>query len=460
MESEMVKRVSKAKGFAAGLIFLGGLAALLPSAASAETSNPDFIATSGPDVTIYDLSGTTNYGSAAGIRGYSVGTTSCNIGDKPLNWCDNGGGCGLGTTSQDHPVIGQNMYRLKDGRFQQIGASWLKHGFTSLNNQAAGCGSGNCVDPPLGGSQLGVGCTDPYGSGLNGSRPLGRKSEVNPTSGAFPFPPGGGGSSAAVWNQRLAVAESDLDPALNTGAVYYIEGQYIAPDDAVAGNGLNNAAYRRVTVSAGTFNLNMAASTVRERAAIQVWPTVDPAVELINVDTPSTPVERFHVARKVTDLGNGTWHYEYAVHNMNSNRAADRLTITFGDGGTTFSNLGFHDVNAHSNEPYDTTDWESSTTSNTISWAAPFFTPSQNANALRWATMYNFWFDANRPPEQIAIHTLDLFETGSPAALLFWETKQEAPLFADGFESGDIGGWGAARPAGPSPGPHGNTAAP
>jgi hypothetical protein len=399
--------------------------------------------TTGADVTVFEFPGTTNYGVSGGIRGYSVGTTSCNVGDTPLNWCDQSGGCGSGTTSADHPVIGQNIYRLKSGRFDQIGASWLKHGFVSLNTSAAGCGDGSCASPPLGGNQLGVGCTDPYGSSLNGSRPLGRRSEVNATTGVFPMPEGGGGSTATVWNQRAAVAEADLDAALNPGARYFIEGQYIAPDDAQSGNGLNNASYREVTVEAVTFNLVNAFGTVRQKAAIEVWPVIDPTVELLNVDVPSVPIERFHVARKVTNPGPGVWHYEYAVHNMNSDRSADRLAIRF-FGATTFENIGFHDVNAHSNEPYDTADWGNTVTADELAWDSPAFSPAENANAIRWANMYNFWFDADRPPTEIATHVLGLFKAGTPGEVEF--LTHSNVIFLDGFASGDSTAWSLSQP--------------
>lgn len=418
-------------------------ALLAAGAAALLGPDPATAGTTGPDVTVYNLSDTINYGSSGGVRGYSVGTTSCNIGDTPLNWCDASGGCGDGTTSADHPVIGQNIYRLKSGRFDQIGASWLKHGFVSLNNSATGCGDGSCAPPPLGGNQLGVGCVDPYVASLNGSRPMGRKSEVDATTGVYPMPPGGGGSTATVWNQRAAVAETDLDAALNPGARYFIEGQYIAPDDAQSGNGLNNASYREVTVEAATFNLQMAANTVREKSAIEVWPVIDPAVELVNVDVPSVPVERFHVARKVTNPSPGVWHYEYAVHNMNSDRSADRLAIRF-FGATTFENIGFHDVDAHSNEPYDTADWTNAVTADELSWDSPAFSPAQNANAIRWATMYNFWFDADRPPTEIETHVLGLFEAGTPGEVEF--LANTSVIFLDGFGTGDTSSWSLTLP--------------
>lgn len=391
-------------------------------------------AAGGPDVTVFALSDTSNYGAANGIRGYAIGTTSCNIGTAPLAWCDESGGCSNGITSYtsaQHPVIAQGIYRLKNGRFEQIGASWLKHGFLSLNQSNSACGTGTCQQPPLGGSQLGVGCTDPYGSSLNGTRPLGRRSEVNASTGVFPFPIGGGGSTSAVWNQRVAVAEVDLDPAQNAGARYFAEGHYVAGDDAVAGNGLNNASYREVSVNAGTFGLQFVGATVRERAAIQAWPVLDPSVQLFNVDIPgSDPLERFHVARKVTLVSPGLWRYEFAIHNMNSDRSADRFSVDFGQP-TTFTGVGFKDVNSHSNEPYDTTDWANSTSATAVQWEAPAFAPVENGNALRWGTMYNFWFEATSPP--IATNgELRLFKPGSPSTVTFVMPAEFA--FANGFE--------------------------
>ena len=57
----------------------------------------------GPDVIVGDLFGTTRWGTVGSITAYSVGTNSCNVGTAPLLW--------VGSTNQ-HPVIAQNMYRL------------------------------------------------------------------------------------------------------------------------------------------------------------------------------------------------------------------------------------------------------------------------------------------------------------------------------------------------------------
>ena len=416
------------------LSLLSALSLLATSvlAAGTESAPKEVAGSTGPDVTVFDLPNTSNFGASNGMRGYSVGTTSCNVGTTPLNWCDEAGGCGQGTTSHDHPVIAQNIYKLQNGRMTQIGASWLKHGFLSLNQSQPTCGSGSCQNPPLGGSQLGVGCTDPYGSGLNGSRPLGRKSEVNPTTGAYPFPFTQGGDSGQGWNQRAAVPEADLIAAQNPGARYFVEGHYVAPDDAVSGNGLNNASYREVTVNQSTFNLSFVGNTVREKAAIEAWAAIDPTVELYQVSFRGASVEElFHVARKVTETAPGMWHYEYAVHNMNSARAADSFRVDF-FATPTISGTGFHDVNAHSGEPYDTADWGATVSTNSVEWNAVPFAMPQNANAIRWGNTYNFWFDSSYPPSEIMGHTLGLFETGTPGEVVF--ATGTGVLFDDSFE--------------------------
>ncbi len=412
---------------AAAVLLVAGLWALRATAAGLTT---------GPDVTVIYLGSTSNYGVVSGVRGYSVGTTSCNVGSTPVRWCNsNLSWC----TDEEHPVIAQNLYRLKDGRFQQLGLSWLKHGFVSTNSFDGACGS--CVGPPHGGDELGVGCTDTYGSGLNGSRPLGMRSEVNATSGVFPYPYTNVGTSNVI-EQRIEVAETELDPTLNPGARYWVEGQYVTADDAAAGNGLNNASYREVTVSAGTYNLNLAGNTIREVPAITVWPTLDAAVELVNVDVNTPPVERFHAARKVTDLGGGVFHYEYSIHNLNSDRSGRALTITF-PGGTTISNAGFYGVKHHSGEPYATDDWTIDTaTPGMVRWFTDDFATNASANALRWGTMFNFWFDADHGPSGMT-HDLELFKPGSPTDVTFFFS---AALFADGFETGDTSAWTATVP--------------
>ena len=107
-----------------------------------------------PDVIVGDLHELRTWGTVGDITAFSVGTVSCNIGTCELNWTAN---------SNKHPVIGGNMYRLKDGRFEQIGQSWLKHGFFALSERFC---SNSCQSTE--GSTLGVSCSDPYSANLNG----------------------------------------------------------------------------------------------------------------------------------------------------------------------------------------------------------------------------------------------------------------------------------------------------
>jgi hypothetical protein len=114
---------------------------------------------------------------------------------------------------------------------------------------------------------------------------------------------------------------------------------------------------------------------------------------------------RFWVGGKATDNGDGTWHYEYAVFNLNADRAGGSFSVPL-PAGVRVSNIGFHGVFAHSGEPYPNTAanmdaWPGVASGGRVTWTCPepFQLPNgDNANALRWGTMYNFRFDANVAP--------------------------------------------------------------
>jgi hypothetical protein len=354
----------------------------------------------GPDVIVGSLNGVASWGSSGSIYAYSIGTTSCNIGTQNLAW--------IAGTNQ-HPVIAQNIYRLKPvtgqsySRFEHIGQSWLKHGFFALSGTLCG----GCP-VPTDGSSLGVGCSDPYDAGLNGDQGLlGPRNEVNAASGYFPYPWGGGYPAAApTIGRRIQCAANDVNPALNAGAVYFGEGQYVHPEDAGANNSNNSASYRAMAfANNATFSASFTGGTIQQQPGVLAWKNTDPAVVITYVDVPFDG--RFIVAKKVTSLGGGNHHFEFAVQNLDSDRSGRGFTVSFAPG-TVISNAGFKDIGYHSGEPYSGTDWTPAINGASVNWATQTYAQNVNANALRWGTLYNFWFDATASGETSA--DIELFK--------------------------------------------------
>lgn len=353
-----------------------------------------------PDVIVGDIYETLYYGfNAAGIGALSLGTISCNIGDAGLEW--------VGTTTR-HPVIAQNLFRLRDNRFEQVGMSWLKHAFFADSGEL--CSPGQCIPDPMG-LTLGPGCADAYTAILNGSPGiLGPRSQVNAHTGefAYPFiaPP-----PQIMVGRRLQVYRDDYDPSMNEGAVYFVESQYVTPDDAAADQDDNNASFRRMFITGSIFfpNFVFDGETVRELPAIRAWKIEDPSVVETDVRVPGEGL--FILAARAEDLGNGTWQYEYAMHNLNSDRSARSLALPI-DSTAIVTQIGFHDVNYHSGEPFDGTDWSGSVNGDSISWSTSDYAQNPNANALRWGSLYNFRFVADRPPTATRVR-LELFKPGA-----------------------------------------------
>ncbi len=363
----------------------------------------------GPDVIVGDLPGLTDYARLGDTAALAVGTTSCNKGDQELDWYQ--------LPDNRHPVIAQNMYRLKDGRMTQIGQAWLKHGFTAL--QGTLCYS-DC-HAASSGQHLGVHCSDPYGSGLNSGPDLGPRSEVNPVTGYFNGATANNhsGHVHTAISHGLQVKHADLG---NAGALYYVEGQYITPDDAMNGNGNNNASYRQYTVTGDSSNwtFTSAGSTVREQPAIKAWA----GATFTTLD--SWPVDgRITVATKVTSLGGGQYRYDYAVYNMNSDRGIRSFSVPVG--AATITNIGFSAPLSH-DEGFSNAAWTSLNSGGNLTWSTSTYASDPNANAIRWGTMYNFWFDANVLSVSSAA-VLGRFKPGAGATSIL--AALQAPAAAD-----------------------------
>ena len=377
--------------------------------------------TPGPDVIVGDLPAVQQFGSAGTQVGVAVATTSCNAGTIDLDW--------FALPQTDHPVIPQNLYRMSGGtdnteRFEQIGQSWLKHAFTALTQNACNFGCNG-----VGGSHLGSGCSDPYSASLNGGQTgIGSRAWVNPFTGAYPSTANNHSShSHDGVSHRVRIEVDDLNQNLNQGATYFAEAQYVTPheymwchDHPAECNMYNNVSYRPFSVSGTTsFTFSPLASTVWRRPAVMAW-----TGETINQIEPDPGNDGlWFMAYKVTNPSPGVWHYEYALYNENLDRAIQSFSVPFGV--ANISNIGFHappqepgwaNDGTFNNQGYSSAPWTVTEGGISVTWNSETFAQNQNANAIRWGTLYNFRFDADQPPQE-ANAIVGYFKNGSPTTV-------------------------------------------
>ncbi len=119
---------------------------------------------------------------------------------------------------------------------------------------------------------------------------LGPRWEVNAHTGYFAYPPTRPPLTVSILERRLQVHDVDLDPALNEGALYFVEGQHVAADDAQAGNGNNNASYARISLwwdgDSDIYRGTVSDWTRREQPGIRAWQDNDRAVVETDVQVP------------------------------------------------------------------------------------------------------------------------------------------------------------------------------
>jgi WD40 repeat protein len=373
----------------------------------------------GPDIITGDISGLEQFGSDGTQVGLGVNTTACNAGDVEVHF--------FRLPDTDHPIVPHNLYRMSGGasnddHLEQIGQSWVKHTFGASQKDACF----ECTPSPDDGF-LGVGCSDIYYAVQNATQSLlGSRAWVNPFTGVFPSTAAEhSGHVHTGTSHRILVEGSDLNAALNPGATYYLEVGYISPQEYAwcqshpgQCNMYNNWSYRRFNVSGLTsFTFAEAAPTVRMTPAIYAWTgaTVKTIEPVPGVDG------RAFIAYRVTNPSAGVWHYEYAIQNENLDRAIQSFSVPLGCP-ITLSNLGFHAPLNHPGFPNDGTVgdagfsnavWTSNQAGSAVSWSSESFAQNQNANALRWGTLYNFHFDSDHAPVATEA-TIGFFKTGTP----------------------------------------------
>ena len=378
----------------------------------------------GPDVIVGNLLDfvQSENGAVGGRVGLALGTDACNKGIENVDW--------FALPNSDHPFIPQNVYRMSGGasnneRFEQIGQSWGKHAFAAASSNSCGFGCNG-----VGGTQLGSGCSDAYGAGLNGSQTgIGSRACVNPFTGNF------NGSTANnhsghvhdVTSHRMLVDVNDLNTSLNPGATYFAEAEYIVPHEGTwcqshpdQCNMYNNASYKQYTVTGinQPFSFSAVGSTVREHPAITAW--TGATVSQIEPDHGNDGI--WFMGYKITNPSTGVWHYEYALYNQNLDRSIQSFSVPVGPG-VNISNIGFHapiqqpgwanDCTFNS-QGYSSTPWAVTQDASSITWSTETFAQNQNANAIRFGTLYNFRFDADQPPNPTNAMA-GYFKTGSPS---------------------------------------------
>jgi hypothetical protein len=384
----------------------------------------------GPDVIVGDLIGLeqSDNGSVGGRVGLALGTDACNQGIENAAW--------IALPSNNHPFIPQNLYRMSSGatndeRFEQIGQSWGKHAFAAASSNTClfGCNG-------VGGDHLGSGCSDAYGAGLNGSQgQIGSRAWVNPFTGNFPS-----GNTANdhtghvhdVTSHRMLVDVNDLNTSLNAGATYFAEANYIVPDEGIwcqthptECNMYNNASYRQYSVTGinQPFSFQSVGSTVRKQPAIMAW-TGATLSDPIQPDPGNDGI--FFVGYKVTGPNAGVYHYEYAIYNQNLDRAIQSFEVVYPlFPPIVLNHVGFHAPLQHPPFAHDGTQgdagyssdpWVFTTSFTSATWNCETLAQNPNANAVRFATLYNFRFDSTAPPADSTAN-IGFFKTGSPISV-------------------------------------------
>jgi hypothetical protein len=353
------------------------------------------------------------------------------------------------TPEDQHPYLVWNMYRIADGRIEQLGTSGVKHAFLTLNfncsvGGGSGCGSANVLWP---------GCEDVYSSGTNDSNSnQGPRYDINPDTGLFFstgsfFDPNSTGSQqnfSSSYENRLMVDENELS---TPGAGYFLDSWYVVLHDINIWNSMGYHPISPTPVGNGwTFNPD----PFIPGPIIGEWVpegTSDPneshEVIRINSTNPGAnypdnmPQGHLRVLVRATEVAPDRWRYNYAIQNYDFDRGIDEVRIPLPAGGQVFDTFfGAPEVDGH-----QTVAWSVQREGGELVFTAPPPTPRPPpeppaSNELTWFSLFNFEVETDVPPTRGEVR-MRAAEAGTPDTVV---ARVVAPglaetLFFDGFET-------------------------
>ena len=340
-----------------------------------------------PDLIAGDHQQMSQLGREGDEVGLMLQSVCCNHGDEPLDW--------HGNPSPLHPFMVFNLYRVSEDRIIQVGSSWAKHA-PGPATTANACGFG-CIVPsdPY---TLGVGCSDIYSAGYNGTQSvLGPRSEIDPWSGSYDYDTSilnGPLGSVTPVDRRLRIHDVDLDPAANPDSDLVVEALYIAHDDPNPGD---NMIHEAVSITSGapgqTWQFSLS-DPGQIGPAILAW--TGSTISQITPGDGSDGAAFIAVKAFPLDASETLWRYEYAIWNHNLSRHVGAVEIPLA-AGVQITDPYFHAPQIESFD-YDDLAWQINIESDAIRWnAAP-------QNPLRWGYLYNFAFTASAAPVSGEVH--------------------------------------------------------
>jgi hypothetical protein len=345
-----------------------------------------------------------------GVMAVGMWTTCCNPGTYRIPF--------IAAMNANHGFIHYIVARESNGRFVQISdRAYVKHTFGS-NNDLSTCGT--CVNSPGDVNYVEIGCADTYANSQAVDHfNLGPPDEIDPWLGAWVpacsyFDRGEPAGAASTLCDGVRSLTSTQSQALNTainhatrvydadlnvaGATFYWQAGYLIPGEAESLR-TNNFGTKQFTATWAGTNWTFAdVGTMLQGPILNRW-----SGATVTSNTNGADDGRFYVGVKVTGPVNGIYHYEYAVHNRDNKRGMGAFRIPV-CAAAQVSNFGFKDV-----DTLATNQWTAAKVNNEIVYTV------SGTNALRWNSIYNFWFDSDAAPVAGAAQ-LDQFDIG-PGAL-------------------------------------------